>query len=100
MNKQEILKESAKLLRSLNHDVEIQKLAEEVVRKLLQYEELTGTETLQKIAEFRSKSKEELEVIEKAIELTKSGSLNLGHISEQINPAGLDPLTAFLVSEQ
>lgn len=101
VNQKEIMKTAAVQLRGLSTKLkeyvekeEIAKLAEEIIKKTL------GDETLLKLAEYKEKNIEELKIIEKAIELHKTGELNLGSLSQDFSDNGeLDALTAFLVED-
>jgi hypothetical protein len=107
MGKKEVLKEAALTLRSLsktNHEL-IEKLAaderaERLVAKMVDENELSGAEALQKLSEFKEKSEQELLILEKAFELVKSGSVSLGNLSDRSDEKGMDPLTAYLLGEE
>lgn len=101
VDQKEIMKTAAVQLRGLiakvnKHleDMEISKLAEDIVKKTI------GEEAISKLAELRKKDLEELKIISKAIEFQKTGELNLGSLSqESVDKSSLDPLTACLVED-
>lgn len=102
------MKQAAVAIRSLEQEkkdleriLEIEKVAERLVRKFIEIEELNGEEALQKFSEFREKDLEELAIIEKALELTKTGSFRLGNLSTEVSGAhsDVDSLTAFLLEQ-
>lgn len=106
MNK-EILKTAAATLRSLNNErekyaeeKEITKLAREIVAQLAQRSELSSKDVLEKLAEFESKTSEELKLMQKALEFsTTNAFMKLGHLTEEPSTShGMDNLTAFLIS--
>lgn len=106
VTRQELMKTAARQLRQLAE--EVQRLREktaqaEYSRNLVQRMVKSGTlpeeDVLEKLSEFEEKSQGELEIIEKAIEMSKSGNLNLGSLSEKTaSNTGLDPLTNYLMN--
>lgn len=105
INQKDIMKTAASHLRSLSAEVqsyremeEKRKFVENILEKNASY--ISGAEFIDKFAEYMSKDLDELKIIEKAIELSKTGELRLGSLSTQAaDNGGMDPLTAFLVEE-
>lgn len=104
MVNKELLKTAASQLRTLNRERKeaVTKLAkydkaEELIQKMLNTQELTAGEVLQKISEFKQMSLEELEMTSKALDLVKGGTIKLGSISEQSAPGAMDNLTHYLL---
>jgi hypothetical protein len=105
INRNDIMKIAASHLRNLSAEVrayrekeERRECVERIIRNTAS--DLSGSDFLDKYAEYMEKDLEELKVIEKALELTKTGELNLGELSAQAADNGeLDPLTAFLVED-
>ncbi len=103
INEKEIMKTAASQLRSLAEEVSVyretderRKLAEDIVSKT--DIDLSPGEVIDKVAELANKSMHDLIVLEKAIELQKTGEFRLGSISQQVADNGdLDPLTAHLI---
>lgn len=106
INKNEIMKTAASQLRKLSAKVkeqeeEIEK--ESFVRNFLYKiaDNFSGEELLDKYAEYMKKDLEELKIMDKALEFSKTGELNLGTLSTQTADNGsMDPLTAMLIEEQ
>lgn len=105
INKNDIMKTAASHLRSLSAEVqnyrdmdERRTHVENIMEKLA--ENMESNEVMSKYAEYMQKDVEELRIIEKALELSKTGELNLGSLSTQAADNGdLDPLTALLVDD-
>mgnify|MGYP001201572678 CR=1 FL=1 len=106
--KKEILKTAAAQLRSLKEEVEgyrekeeITKKARHIVIKLAQDNKIVGAEeAFKKMSELSTKSVEDLNVIEKAIELQKTGGHALGKLADEKPDAELfDPLTSMLIED-
>ena len=109
MNK-EALKTAAVTLRALNEErnklaaeKEQVKLAREIVSQLTKQSELSSKDVLEKLAEFESKTSEELTLIKTA--MTYAGTkefMKLGHLSEDqpMNNGSIDNLTAFLIGAE
>ena len=106
MKPSEMLKQAALAIRGLRAEkeeleqkFEIEKIAEKLVYQFIEVDELNGKEALEKLGELRQKSLGELQVIEKAMELTKTSSFRLGSLSAQFEGAhsNLDNLTAYLI---
>jgi hypothetical protein len=105
MNK-EVLKTAAKTLRALHSECEkyaaekeIVKLARELVKQLAQRSELSSKDVLEKLAEFESKTSEEIQLMQKALEFANTNAfMKLGHLTEEPSTVGMDNLTAFLIS--
>jgi len=105
--KKEILKQAAAQLRSLKEEVEnyreheeVVKKAQHIVIKLAQDNKIIGAEdAFKKMSELSTKSVEDLSVIEKAIELQKTGS-SLGTLADEKPDTELfDPLTSMLLED-
>jgi hypothetical protein len=101
------LKTAAAQLRSLKEEVEsyrekeeITKKAQHIVIKLAQDNKIVGAEeAFKKMSELSTKSVEDLNVIEKAIELQKNGSA-LGTLADEKPDTELfDPLTSMLLED-
>ena len=88
---------------------EIDKLAMSVIGKMVEREDLTEpNDVLEKLAELRQQTSEDLKVLEKAVELgrnpvideaTKVASASLGSLSEKSNEEDQDNLTKFLLED-
>ena len=105
VDQKEIMKTAASQLRSLVSEVETfreVKQKQEVVEEILQKtaENLSGFETLEQRDDLMEKDLEELKIIDKAVELQKTGELKLGSLSiESADNGELDPLTALLLED-
>ena len=105
INKNDIMKTAASHLRNLSAEVQEYREMEErrvVVEEILEKtaSSISGSEAMEKYAEYLDKDLYELKIISKAIELTKTGELNLGSLSSQAaDNESLDPLTAMLMDE-
>ncbi len=106
MVNKEILKTAATTLRTLTRERKEYKeklasfdKAEELVKRLLNTQELTAEEVLQKLSEFKQRPLAELELAGMALDLVKNGSINLGSIAEDHpTPGGaMDNLTYYLL---
>lgn len=105
MAKESMQKQAALAIRTLQTKVAeleeklaVYDQATELALRLAQYSDLSTMETFKKLGEFSAKSKAELQVIEKAFEYTKTGSVGLGSLSDESDPANLDPLTSYLLT--
>jgi hypothetical protein len=105
MVNKELLKTAAQTLRTLNREKSeaLQKLAsyekaEELIRKMLNTQEFDAEQVLQKIAEFKQMTSEELDTALKALDMLRGGTVKLGSLSEQPTPGGtMDNLTYYLL---
>lgn len=105
INKNEIMKTAASQLRSLSTELstyreegERRKLAESIVSRM--DNDLSHAEVIEKVAKLVEKPMDDLVVLDKAMELQKTGEFKLGSISQQGADNGdLDPLTAYLIEE-
>jgi hypothetical protein len=105
INKNDIMKTAASHLRKLGAEVKAyrdlehkREHVEHILNKLS--ENLESSEIMGKYAFYMEKSLDELKIVEKALELTKTGELSLGHVSSRVADNGtMDPLTAFLVDD-
>lgn len=105
MEKLSVYKQAASVIKELNSEVKElhEKLAryesaERLIRKMSVYEDLSSTEMFEKFSEYKEKSEEELQIIEKAMDLIKSGNMALGTLSDHSEPATMDPLTSYLIN--
>jgi hypothetical protein len=105
--KKEILKQAAVQLRSLKEEVQayrenevIEKKAKHIIMKLAQSNKIVTVESaFKKMSELSTKSVEDLNVIEKAIELQKNGHA-LGTLADEKPDQELfDPLTSMLLED-
>ena len=109
----DILKEAALTIRNLNTELIglkekdkekeiIEKLASEILEKLIERNELKLENVLEKIGELRETSIEDLRILKKALDLTKE-HVKLGSLSDAAgNLTTLDPAErfhAFLVED-
>jgi len=82
---------------------EVEKLAMAVITKMVEKSDITEPgEVIEKLAELRQQSIEDLKVLEKAVELgrnTKETSVKLGSLSDEASYDGKDPLTSFLLED-
>jgi len=85
---------------------EIEKVAFEVVNKMVETGNITTPEeAIEKIAEYRSKGLEDLEIIKKAIDIgpvmktAEHNSVKLGSLSDDPSGDGQDNLTSFLLED-
>lgn len=105
IDQKEIMKTAASQLRGLSSEVqqfreneEKRDLVEGILKKTASAP--TVKEFLEKRAEYMDKDLEELKIIDKAVELQKTGELQLGSLSAQSADNGsMDALTAFLVDD-
>ncbi|MBC8410383.1 MAG: hypothetical protein H8E12_16925 [Rhodobacteraceae bacterium] len=87
---------------SLTADLELIKKAESLTHSLYSKGNIAAEEVFSTLTTLGEKSLEELEVIEKAIEIQKQGSysFDFGTLSEDLQDDGsLDPLTRLLLEE-
>ena len=102
--KSEIFKQAAATLRIQRDQIKEllekearDKAAEKILEKLLESEMISSEEILNKLSELRTKTLEDLVIMEKAAELYQGGFFTgIGKISDHSDGSGLDPLTAFL----
>ena len=101
----DIMKTAASHLRNLSAEVqefrdieERRKFVEAILEKTAS--DISGSEVLEKYSEYMERDLEELKIIDKAIELTKTGELNLGSLSTQgADNTEMDALTAMLMED-
>lgn len=102
-----ILKEAAETIRSLDKEnkdfkqqQEVEKLASEILEKLIKRHEITLDSILDKKAELEATSLSELQVYTKALDLTKE-QVKLGSLSEQSDggETAQDRFISFLMSD-
>ncbi|MBC8549306.1 MAG: hypothetical protein H8D23_06610 [Candidatus Brocadiales bacterium] len=105
ITQKDIMKTAASHLRNLSAEVQEFRDAEErrgLVEAILEKtaSDISGSEVLEKYSEYMERDLEELKIIDKAIELTKTGELNLGSLSTQgADTADMDALTAMLMED-
>ncbi len=109
MKQEELTKLAAKAIRSLQKDnkaladdLAVVKKAEVITQSLYKKGNLAAEDLFNTLTKLGEKSLEELEVIEKAIELQKQGnySFDFGTLSDELQDDGtLDPLTRLLLEE-
>lgn len=103
VSQKDIMKTAATQLRELSKEVQLSRdidekmvLIKDILLKTAENESVNGT--FEKISEYLEKNKDDLIIIQKAVELNKTGELNLGSLStEAVDIGELDPLTALLV---
>lgn len=91
MDKKAMLKQAAHLLREQQEEIRElhgeqtrNKIAEQIVRKLIENDELLAESVLQKLSELRTKPVEELQIMEKAAEMFRSSmTSSFGTLSDQ-----------------
>jgi hypothetical protein len=103
LEKVSVYKQAASVIKTLQTKVAeleekltVYEQARELALRLAQTSEF---DSFNKFAEFSKKSKAELQVIEKALEYTKIGSVSLGSLSDESGTVNLDPLTSYLMTE-
>jgi hypothetical protein len=109
MDQRKLNKVAAQAIRKLQEEKDVllekqssSEKAYALVSDLVKSGNIVSEETLNLIKHFESKTPKELEVIEKAIELHKSGSsdFSFGSLSDRPQDDGtLDPLTRMLLEE-
>ena len=107
MNNQELMKEASVSLRKLASEVEhyreseeVVKMARDIVKTLHDKGAISSEVVFDKLAELEEKTAEELRVVSKAIELTKTGEFSFGSVSEKLEDNGaMDPITAMLLED-
>jgi len=108
MDKKAMLKQAALVLREQNKELHIlrEKIAvadkaEAIARQLIDHDELLADEVLNKLSELRTKSLDELTLMEKAAELFKSSNIHVGFgkLSDQHDAHSSNPLLDYLLSE-
>jgi len=105
INQKGIMKTAASHLRNLSNELQKYRSLEQrrdYVERILEKnaEALSGEDILKKYSEYMKKNVEELKILEKAMELAKTGEFSLGTLSTRVaDNGGLDPLTSFLVEE-
>jgi hypothetical protein len=105
--KREMFKQAAVTLRKQNEEIHSLReklaqgeIAEHIISKLVENNVLPIEDVLNKLSELRNKPLEDLEVMEKAAELYQGNIFSgFGKLSDIPDGQGLDPLTAFLLSE-
>jgi len=106
INQKDIMKTAASHLRSLSAEVKDYRekeakrgIVEGILMKTADVE-ISPSEFFEKYSSYMEKDLDELKIVEKAIELTKTGEISLGSLSAQPADNGeLDPLTALLVDD-
>jgi uncharacterized protein Smg (DUF494 family) len=88
---------------------EVEKLAMTVITKMVEREDITEpNEVIEKLAELRQQTTEDLKVLDKAVELgrvqsteepTKIASTSLGHLTDEPTGDGQDNITKFLLED-
>lgn len=85
----DLMLKTAETLRTLRNErnglidkLEVQKIALEITSKMIDSGRLSSNEVLPKLAEFSEKTKEELEITSKALELAQTGVFKIGTISD------------------
>jgi len=88
---------------------EVEKLAMAVVTKMVEREDITEPgEVIEKLADLRQQTSEDLKVLEKAVELgripgnegpAKTASASLGTLTETPSGDGQDNITKFLLED-
>jgi hypothetical protein len=96
-----VLREQSKELKELREKVAVAAKAEAIARQLIDHDELLADEVLSKLSELRTKTLEELTLMEKAAELFKSSNIHVGFgkLSEQHDNHSSNPLLEYLLSE-
>jgi hypothetical protein len=101
----ELLKTAATTLRTINRERKeaFEKLArsdeaEKLIKKMLNTQEFTPEEVLDKLSEFKQMSLQDLVLANKAIDMVKGGTFKIGSLSDQPAPGGeIDNLTYYLL---
>ena len=107
MNNKDLMKQASVSLRKLASEVEqyresedVSKMARHIVKTLHDKGAISSEGVFDKLAELEEKTAEELEIVSKAIELTKTGEFSFGSVSEKLEDNGaLDPITAMLLED-
>lgn len=104
IDQKDIMKTAASQLRGLS--TEVQQFRDEQDKRDMAVQILKKTaspslvEFLDKIAEYMDEDLEDLKIIDKAVELQKTGEFAWGSLSSQgASDGGLDPLTAMLTED-
>ena len=107
MNKNEMLKEAASVLRTQKAEIEElrekiarQDRAEAIVKDLVENDALGASEVLEKVGALRDKTLEELQIIEKAAELYAGNFTRFGKLADEIDESSGDSLTTYLLSDE
>ena len=107
MNKNEMLKEAASVLRTQKAEIEElrekiarQDRAEAIVKDLVENDALGASEVLEKVGALRDKTLEELQIIEKAAELYAGNFTIFGKLTDEIDESSFDSLTQYLLSDE
>jgi len=106
MDKKAMLKQAATILREqqielreLHEEQSRNKIAEQIVRKLIENDELLAESVLSKLSELRAKPVEELQIMEKAAEMFRSSmSSSFGKLSTATDYSS-NPLLDYLFSD-
>jgi len=108
MNNREILKQAAATLRGLSGRVEQLEAEKHVfdkalslTSKLIDEGQISSGKALEKLAELRDETLDDLVTLGKAIELTKNSDfqVKLGEVADENSKDGNDPLTSFLLGD-
>lgn len=107
MTREEAMKTAALTLRALSKEVNDLKAAsvrreqaEKIATCLIKANKIGAEEILTKVAELSKQSIDELNTLEKALELTDEElTLKLGALSEKPDSAGTDPITAMIFED-
>ena len=107
MDNNSLMKTAATSLRKLASEIEnyrksekVHETAREIVKSLHDQGALSSDVVFDKLAELETKTLEELEVVTKAIEMTKTGEFSFGSIGDKLEDNGaLDPITAMLLED-
>ena len=96
-----VLREQNKELKELREKIAIAQKAEAIARQLIDHDELLADEVLNKLSELKTKTLDELTLMEKAAELFKSSNIHVGfgRLSDQHDANGSNPLLDYLLSE-
>jgi len=95
----QVLREQQKELEELHEKIAQAEKAEQIVCHLIENDEVSVENVLQKLSELKTKSLGDLEVMEKAAEMFHSNiSANFGTISNQ-SEISSNPLLDYLLSE-
>lgn len=108
MDKKAMLKQAAQVLREqqvtieeLQEKIAREEKAEQIVKHLIDSDTLLAHEVMAKLSELRSKSIEDLEVMEKAAEMYGGNlQVSFGKLSDTAEYSNLDSFTSFLVNEE
>ena len=97
----QVLREQQLKIEELQEKIAREDKAELIVKQLIDSETLLAPDVLSKLSELRSKSISDLEIMEKAAELYGNNlQVSMGTLSDHVDSRSLDPLTAFLTTEE